>query len=317
MNASKKHLQFPAPTGAYKVFVKDKGLWQKFSHARLHISIGNPKHDGEKFYALAEWAAKRFERITLIVSDTVQRHNITLRTGRNASEARALALHMGDQWIMRNTPAIELFSNVEITRWDDWLDQPAYEPIYDALLETFATDANLRATIRAKAIAFTKREKQIDDNNLAFQAVNTSITYILEEIAAFALMFSKDNAVDVYPGEWFNDIFVAVSERNISPLLTSLEDVHCLRVDFTRNKQAVGNDNSALQSLIEGMNTYRDKTRQAIKHLKQYRRVYKSHFAYMPRWEEPSLVKEVSDIFAQYLRFHKGYYALRRHKQAV
>ncbi|HEY8963210.1 MAG TPA: tRNA-dependent cyclodipeptide synthase [Alphaproteobacteria bacterium] len=238
MNASSKPAQYPAPTGAYKVFVKDKGLWQAHTTARLHISVGNPKHDGEKFYALTEWAAARFDHVTLIVSDTLQRHNIALTSGIDEDIAHIISRKQGDLWLARNQRAIQNLPHVTITRWDQWLNHPDYVETYNALFALYRNEPTVRQAITQKAEGFNTRHASDNDLQQASSAqiINTSIHYILEEVAAFAIMFADDESINIYPGDWFKDIFETVSDHNNSPLLESLAVTEYLRVDYVRNK---------------------------------------------------------------------------------
>ena len=59
---------------------------------------------------------------------------------------------------------------------------------------------------------------------------------ILEEVAAFAVMFKETRAVDVYPGAWFKEVFEAIAQApEASERMSGFTNTACLRVDFTRN----------------------------------------------------------------------------------
>lgn len=231
---SSKAIQYPAQTGPYKVFVKDKGLWHSHDTARLQISVGNPKHEAEKFFALTEWAAARFNKVILIVSDTLQRHNISYYKNIDADQAYALSLKMGDYWLAKNKKSIDILPNKIVTRWDDWITNPSYESIRNLLQAEYDKGAHLREAIDQKAIEFSSR--QAGHNSPAITSV--SVQYILEELAAFALMFDHNRAIDIYPGSWFKDIFDVI-ERSDTALADSFSQAECLRVDFVRNKPPV------------------------------------------------------------------------------
>lgn len=74
-------LQYPPPSGSYKVLSLGKSTWQGQDNVRLFISIGSLKTDGEKLFALTEWATARFDRVTFIIGDTLQRHNVAINAG--------------------------------------------------------------------------------------------------------------------------------------------------------------------------------------------------------------------------------------------
>ena len=236
MNVS-NNIQYPPQTGFYKVFVKDKGTWQGHNVARLQISVGNPKHDGDKFFALAEWAAARFDHVILIVSDTLQKHNIGIQRGVNLDAAYRQSLHMGDEWLARNKAAIDILSNKTVTRWDDWLNHADYQNTYMAISTLYNQREDVKTAIDNKAREFAIRHVGHDDNNPALQEMTKiAARYIIEELAAFAIMFREPRAVDVYPGSWFQEIFDVLAQYDGIPAIESFKTAECLRVDFVRNK---------------------------------------------------------------------------------
>jgi len=239
-NASSKHnTQYAPQTGPYKVMVKDKGIWQRHHSARLQISVGNPKHEGEKFFALAEWAAARFDHITVIVSDTLQRHNLALRQGLSPDEALRQSYALGTRWLEANKLALALMPQARITRWNDWLDHSEHNTYLELITSLYQDKTKTRESINEKAREFTTKHAINDGsvNNIDLWH-DTSVHYILEELAAFALMFSETKAVDVYPGSWFSDVFEALAldarARNLDALRI-FGSPECVRVDFVKN----------------------------------------------------------------------------------
>lgn len=235
MNASKRQIQYAPQVGPYKVFVKDKGAWQTHDVARLQISVGNPKHDGEKFYALAEWAAARFDSIILIVSDTLQRHNLVLNMGLDDQQAHNVSLQQGDYWLSQNRAALDLMPQKTITKWNDWLNHADFNEAHALLLKLYDEHDGVKKAIQEKAALFS--EKRIANLTNSFSAetiTETSVRYIIEELSAFSLMFRGQRAIDVYPGAWFKDIFDVLKTVE-TPLLSGFNKADCLRVDFVKN----------------------------------------------------------------------------------
>ena len=234
-----KQLQYPAQTGCYKVSVKDKGLWQCHRFARLQISMDNPKHTGDKFLALTEWAATRFEHVTLIVSDTLQRHNIASNNNLDLEEAYTISLAKGDDWISHNAAAINALPNKTITRWDEWLRDPQFKQTHNLLKYLYDNVEDFRYAVDKKALDFCKRHAaNLTTEFVLANHLRASVDYILEELSAFSRMFATTKAIDIYPGEWFKDIFDVLKERSDAPLLSGFHTAECLRVDFIRNHGA-------------------------------------------------------------------------------
>lgn len=237
-SVSKKNIQYAPQTGPYKVFVKDKGIWQNYNTARLQISVGNSRHTGDKFFALTEWAAARFDKVVLIVSDTLQRHNIALEHNISLDQAHQASLFLGKKWLKENKAAIENLSvnQRQVTLWDDWLQHEDFVQSYAEVCRVYQIDPAVQSVINAKAASFCKRK---EDGSLVMQGkdFDTSVSYLLEEIAAFAIMFRAQQAVDIYPGTWFKDVFdVIVQASEVSPLFSGFFNTACLSVDFVRNK---------------------------------------------------------------------------------
>lgn len=236
MNASKKQTQYKPQTGPYKVFVKDKGLWQNYSHARLQISVGHPKHEGPKFFALTEWAAARFNHVTLIVSDSLQRYNIALAKNCSLDEAYHMSMSQGNKWLKENAQAIALLPHKTITRWDNWLKHPAYAPIYAHIMDIYNRNDVFKHAVKNKAESFNVHKlPDVADERIYNLLVENSIRYILEEIPAFAIMFKEQTAVDIYPGTWFKDLFEILNQSSNSELIVGFRNTACMRVDFVRN----------------------------------------------------------------------------------
>lgn len=238
-NVSKKvNIQYPPQTGPYKVFVKDKGIWRDHDTARLQISVGNPRHTGDKFFALTEWAAARFDKAILIVSDTLQRHNIAIQHGISLDEAHNLSSLGGQRWLKENQAALDNLKPWQkvVTHWDDWMAHPDYAATRQEINDLYARLPVFQGIVAAKAESFCAR--QGDENSLAqHRDIQTSTAYLLEEIAAFAVMFKQTRAVDIYPGTWFKEVFETLAQSGEgSDRLSGFSDVACLSVDFTRNK---------------------------------------------------------------------------------
>jgi len=59
----------------YKVRATRAPNWQRNKDGIFAISVGKKYHEGDKFYSTIKWAAAHFERLHIIVADTLQRHN--------------------------------------------------------------------------------------------------------------------------------------------------------------------------------------------------------------------------------------------------
>ncbi|NJN46011.1 MAG: tRNA-dependent cyclodipeptide synthase [Candidatus Competibacteraceae bacterium] len=224
-----KH-QYPPQTGHYAVKVKRGNSWKEFASARFHISVGQPYHEGEKFAATMAWAKRRFEQVIICVNDTLQRHNYHFN-GMEETAALELAQVRGNEWIDRNSRAFSNVPHVELYRWEHWRNHPDYACQYDKINQQYQAGRPIRKAIDDEVMLFWQRRQKnglVAAHRLgAFQHYSTQ--YLIEECAAFCVMFQQDEAVDVYPGSVLLPCALFKNE-------SSLGKHGFTRIDFSRNK---------------------------------------------------------------------------------
>lgn len=229
--------EYPPASGPYKVFIIGKSNWRGFSTARLQISVGQPKHEKEKFYALTEWAAHRFDKVQLIVSDTLQRHNIAMEKGISLQDAYDVSMLVGQMWRRDNHAAISSIpaEKLEITMWNDWMEHPDYAPMSRALGDLFTSSPTFRAGVEKKAREFCDRRVQAGNAVYATEsAYQASVKYLMEELPAFGVMLKQERAVDIYPGAWMEELFSQIARSGIEQLAVYGE-ANYLHVDYKKN----------------------------------------------------------------------------------
>ena len=238
--------QYPAQTGKYAVKVKYGGGWSSFKTARFHISVGQEYHEGEKFKATMDWAKHRFEKVVICVNDTLQRHNYAYSSDLSSEEAFRQSEAMGEEWIQRNLPVISQLPNCELYRWEDWRGREDYTTQYNYIVDLYNKVPVVKAFIDEEVMIFWKRRSiKTGEKDYSFTKFKeASIQYLLEETAAFFLMFKKDVAADIYPGSALLPCVLAQKycEGLKAPLLSGRAFT---RIDFSRNDLAAANSNQA------------------------------------------------------------------------
>lgn len=238
MKNSKK--QYPPQTGVYAVKVKNGRQWDAYSTARFHISVGQEYHEGEKFKATMQWAKHRFDKVIICVNDTLQRYNYVYKEGVSDSEAMMMAENAGREWLERNLPTIRALPSCEIIRWNSWLDHSDFSSERSFVQDLYDADENVRTLISTDVMTFWKRRKVREDGETyadfeKFKAASTA--YLLEETAAFFMMFKRDVAVDVYPGSVLLPCVLAEKYLNIPN--RNLGGGSFTRIDFSRRDLAL------------------------------------------------------------------------------
>ena len=218
-------------TNKYKVKVLQQA-WRGYDTARLDISVGQPYHEGDKLLALTQWVTERFNAVSVNVCDTLQRFNFEL-SGLSPDRSYVKAYKQGDEWLQRAAPMINALPQVSVTRWDQWLQDPAYEVALQRSVYLYHHHFGLQHAVNAQIDELWQRKQRraSDHEHIdceKFKAL--SIKYLLEEIAVGILM-AKECTADIYPGSYLK-IWGALAKAG-EPTLQSMT-----RVDFKRNKDS-------------------------------------------------------------------------------
>ena len=228
-----KSIQYPAPTGPYKVTLKNSIGWQGAGEVRLQISIGNPGTEGEKFCALCEWAAARIARVVLVVSDTLQRYNVMSETLADHERALVVSRRSGDAWLARNSVAIGLLGNkASVTRWEEARLHQETAPAETRLRELYECDTAFKSALDSTVQSFATLSCRDLGSERSIYEVHSK-AFLIEELAVFSWLCMRPG-VDAYAGSWMQGVFNALREHEGSFFDAYRKD--WMQVDFTRNK---------------------------------------------------------------------------------
>lgn len=224
----------------YKVVVNNKhGVNSDRNSCRLQISLGVDNQTGEKFFELCEWASRRFDSFTVIVSDSLQRHNIRYREGISLEDAEPSSLVMGDEWIKDNKEALDLLPDLTITRWNDWLSHEDYSRYHQEMWNRYETEKSFRRDVNIRIYSlwhkWHNREPEAYPVEKKGQFFDNSLNLLIEELAIFPIMFRQD-AIDIYAGSWFYDLFITLMPLVPTEIREPLDRASCYEVDFKRRK---------------------------------------------------------------------------------
>lgn len=200
-----KNYNYPPQEGTYVVKVKNGAGWRGYNTARLQISVGGERHEGEKFKATIDWASHRFDRVIVCVNDTLQRFNY-MDQGLSESEAYDRSLEAGRLWLLRHMDEISTLPDFRIYRWEEWKGAD-FKTAYQKVLKLYRESDEFKNAL------------------LESQKNNLSKDYLLEEVAVFSLMYRTEKAVDIYPG-------------TLPKVMAIFEDQHTTRIDFAKRSAA-------------------------------------------------------------------------------
>jgi len=191
-----------AAHAALAVKVKTGAGWQSYDVARLQISVGQAYHEGQELKAALRWAKQNFSKTIICVNDTLQRHNLEF-SGLSVEEAFRQSNDAGREWVERNLPLIRTIPEHEIIRWENWRSDSKFLAKLEQVEKLYDSDELIRQAIDNEISNFwhriTKRQSLSASYDFA-RFHQHSKAYLVEECAAFQLMFEKQEAADIYPG---------------------------------------------------------------------------------------------------------------------
>lgn len=237
-----KKKQYPPQKGPLVVKVKSgqsTDRWQDFKVARLHISVGQEYHEGEKLRALAEWSKARFEKVIFCANDTLQRFNLMYEQAFSEAEAYQTASALGQAWITRNLTVIAQMEQAETVRWEQWKANSKYSKGFLKIEWLYQNNPEFKEAIDENILAIWKRKQKSDailyDDKRFTEFASLSRQYLLEEMAVFSLMYETETAIDIYPG---TTLFAATKfrGRSIEGAPDGLGKGHFCRIDFAKHQ---------------------------------------------------------------------------------
>ena len=228
---------------SYKVKIKDNTNWQDFNTCRLQISVGIPKHEGQKFKALIKWCLsnKRFDRIVVCVNDTLQRFNVAFEKNGEADDFHEYMKEAGRSWYDNNLAPLmsSIDIPVEVHFWDEWESHDKFAERLRISKEFYNTNTVFRNAIDENIQTFwvrkqkSNREIYLHERYEAFKRL--SIEYLLYETAAFSIMFEEQEAVDIYPGSFLLPAVLFRGSEPVEGMPPGLNKGAFLRIDYSRD----------------------------------------------------------------------------------
>lgn len=175
------------------------------SHCVLAISVGQESHEGEKLKATLELVSNSFSKCTILVGDSLQRHNFAFLNPLNQDDHYEHSIHLGDEWIARNSSLFPVMTiPYSIKRWDEWLTSLNFELQLDKVKKCYRTNQMFQNAIKSTIDRFIEKIKNRGtvNQNMIPVITKASLNYLIEEIAVLLLMMPEENYhYIVYPSK--------------------------------------------------------------------------------------------------------------------
>ena len=198
-------------------------------HVTLSISVGGLNHEGEKFAETMRWATKRFDSITVCVSDSFQRYKLQ-SNGLGALEAHSKALRDGVAWVERNLNNLTIDKPISVTRWDMWRRHPDFADVEDTFAELAITNEELAKTVDKDANYFLSRNPHLKSGPQAFELCRAAV---IEELAVHTLQAREYGGSRVYPGDQIESLGL-VRSGGVPSAPFGLQQEQFIRINLER-----------------------------------------------------------------------------------
>ncbi len=198
----------------------------KNSCVMLLISVGNPYYEGEKLQATLKLINSSFNKCVLTLGDSLQRHNILAEKNISLEEARNIANHFGDEWLVRNEKYYrQLKINYEIVRWDKWLFDPDFSSSMLQINNLYNENVEYKATFDASISEYIKRiisrSPELNSKSIIKQYSAMCLNYLKEECAVMLLWANEFHPYTVYPS-LLSPAMIKTRELLISPIYNEI-----------------------------------------------------------------------------------------------
>jgi tRNA-dependent cyclodipeptide synthase len=201
--------------------------------AVLGVSMTNEKCTGEYLAAIVKLIERRFkaDESILLVSDTLQRHNIAYQTGRDVDDCYDEAKQMGDDWLEANRETLReaLDAGITIIRWDDALTMMDVAGANEFVGELVDMDAEFSAHMADSLQMFLGRR---DESSLYGSPEHLAVCerFVREELGVIGALASQFGYL-LYPGQ-----LPPVAELTLQRLFVGNSPMKSRQIKMVRNK---------------------------------------------------------------------------------
>lgn len=157
----------------------------------LAISVGQKYHEGDKLSSTIELINKSgFSSCTIMLGDTLQRHNLT--DCPCEVSAREKANSLGDSWLDRNRELLDSINpKLDVIRWDDIIDSEEYYNERKRIEHEYNINEEYKKCINSTVFTFLQRRV---NNGKPFDIEDSfyrGLEYLIEECPAIMPLWAK------------------------------------------------------------------------------------------------------------------------------
>jgi len=170
------------------------------------ISIANPFCHGEYLYTLLSWINTNFSECTILIDDYFHRFNAMSINGLSENGGLLVAQELAnltESEVRSALTDLATDSEFKIMRSSQIARLKVFEKYHQTFKNLFNNNELFRLSVQKTATDYIERQikKGIGLSVSKERAIELSVGYILEEIAAFTVLCDNSYDVEVYPGK--------------------------------------------------------------------------------------------------------------------
>lgn len=184
-----------------RVSARSETKWTNLPRFHLGISMGSGHHHGETLTAIVDWLnTHNFECGMIDVSDTLNRYNYMI-AGTPEKEAFEITRREGVKWELQNKQVLSnLKMPIKLIHWDQWLQDPRFNPYHSAFHAAFDRNPAFRMAIMQDIQRHYSRKYNQSIHERSAADIELSKEFYIEELAVLSIQFEDYPCVEVYPG---------------------------------------------------------------------------------------------------------------------
>lgn len=174
-------------------------------HLLLRVSVDAKPFVGAHFEAITKWLQNRKTSIdqTILIADTLIRHNFISLQGMNDRDALEAARLAGQNWYKQHSEYIRAIRSngrtLHIDFWNEWLKHSDYDQISSQYHSLYDKDELFKREVLRDAERFVNRRRELGEKHNWDLVYQLSTEFIMEELAVHKLVHNIRGGYHAYP----------------------------------------------------------------------------------------------------------------------
>lgn len=218
----------------------------------IFFNLGIEEYSGEKLKALLSLINKNFNECTIILGDSLQRHNFPFFKEHSKESFEKACNNEGTEWLNQNFHYFidELKIPFKIVRWNYFLNHEKYPEFLKKIEELCQNNENYNSILAKTAEEYIDRQSSLASKNK--EIYDACYKYLIEEAAAMCIWPEFQSEYEIYISKR-NDLMNLVYQDILKPEYGNLLQPLSLRYKKKNNEKDIQSvlDSDALKNIVE------------------------------------------------------------------